>query len=88
MLKSGNGVEKDLIAAKQWYEKAAKSRAKIGASTGTKVKIHDLNSNTIVEYTSLSKAAVALNTTHTTISNYVKSKKPFQDKFRITINKK
>ena len=56
--------------------KAASIRAKVGASTGTKVKLHDLNSNTTVEYTSFSKAAVALHTTHTTISTYIKSQKP------------
>ena len=65
-------------------EQIANTMAKIGASNGKKVKIQDLSNNSIIEYTSYSQAAVALNTTHTTISNYVKNKKPFKGRFIIT----
>ena len=66
-------------------EKARGTMAKIGALNGKKVKIQDLSNNSITEYTSYSKAAIALNTSQTTISNYVKNGKPFKNRFIITI---
>lgn len=62
---------------RQNNEEASRIRAKIGASRGTIVQVYDLDTETRVEFTSMSKAAIELNTTHTTISTYIKNKKPF-----------
>jgi len=52
---------------------------------GTKLSVTDLNSNEIVIYESVRKAAVALGTNHTTIRNYLKSKKAYKERYLFTI---
>jgi group I intron endonuclease len=58
-------------------EEASRIRANIGASRGTTVQVYDLDTDTTLEFTSMSKAAIELNTTHTTISTYIKNKNLF-----------
>ncbi len=67
--------------------RSANFMAKLGAANGTKVQIHDLISKTTEEYSSYSKAATTLHTTHSTISKYAKNQKPFRNRFVITFIK-
>lgn len=46
---------------------------------GSKISVTDLNTNETVIYESIRKAALALETNHTTIRNYLKLNKPYKD---------
>jgi group I intron endonuclease len=50
---------------------------------GRKVEVTDIKTGETTLYDSVRKAAIGLATNHTTIRNYLKSKKLFQDRFYI-----
>lgn len=53
--------------------------------SGSKLSVTDLNCNETVIYESLRKAAVALDTSHTTIRNYLKSNLPYKGRYLLVI---
>lgn len=50
-----------------------------------KIEVLDLKTNITIEYASIRKAAIYLNTNHVTISNYIKSKKAYRERYIITV---
>ena len=60
-----------------------KVKIKIGIALGMVVIITDVESKSSIEYYSIRAAARALNTNMTTVRNYIKSGKLYQDKYKI-----
>ena len=83
-----------MAAAKIGIKISDETRAKIKAyqSTrkkhpvpGVKVGITDTQTAETIIYDSVRKAAIGLGTNHSTIRNYLKSKKLYQDRFTVFI---
>jgi hypothetical protein len=49
------------------------------------IEVLDLETNIAIEFASIRKAAIYLNTNHVTISNYIKSKKAYRERYVITV---
>lgn len=82
-----------MAAVKLGVKRSDETKAKIKAFQATrekhpvpgrKVEVTDIKTGETTIYDSVRKAAIGLGTNHTTIRNYLKSKKLFQDRFYIS----
>lgn len=81
-----------MAAAKLGIKRSDETKAKFKAFQSTRVKhpvpgikeeVTDIQTGETTIYGSLRSAAKELGTNHTTIRNYIKSKKLYQDRFQI-----
>lgn len=73
----------NFIHSEETKAKLSQRLTKYNLSKGHKIEITNLIENTNTVYESIRKAAISLNTNHSTIRNYIKSGKLYKDLYKI-----